>query len=191
MSEVRTDGEIDGLVEELQELATDASKVFGRLKPAQLNWKPSPEQWSVGQCFDHLIRANLCFFPDFTRVAAGKYKGSLWARVSPFSGFVARFLLGALDPVKGRKIRAPRVFRPAESDVEADVINRFTRNLSEAAGLMRATEGVDLRRTMLTSPASALATYSLLDAYRIVVAHGRRHFEQARKVTEAEGFPEG
>ena len=54
---------------------------------------------------------------------------------------------------------------------------------------MRATEGTDLRRTVITSPAMALVTYSLLDVYRIFVAHGRKHFEQARHVKEAEGFP--
>ncbi len=189
MSGVRTNGEIDGFVAELEAVARDASEVFGGLSAAQLNWKPSAERWSVGQCFDHLIVTNQTFIPDIERVAAGTYKSSLWARVSPLSGFVAGFILGALDPAKGRKIKAPRVFRPAESDVEPDVINRFTRNLSEAAALMRATAGADLRRTMLTSPASALATYRLLDAYRIVAAHGRRHFEQARRVTEAAGFP--
>ena len=54
---------------------------------------------------------------------------------------------------------------------------------------MRATDGADLRGTIVTSPVSPLVTYSLLDAYRIMVAHGRRHFEQAQRVTEAAGFP--
>ncbi len=189
MSGKQTNVEIDGFVRELQRLGEDSLKVFGGLKPAQLNWKPSAEQWSVGQCFDHLITTNACFFPSFTRVAAGKHKNSLWQRVSPLSGFFARFILGALDPEKGRKIKAPRVFRPAVSDVEPGVIVKFTQNLSEAAGLMRATDAADLRGTIVTSPVSPLVTYSLLDAYRIVVAHGRKHFEQARRVTQAEGFP--
>jgi hypothetical protein len=191
MSAVQTDSEIERLVRELEAVGREAREVFGGLSAAQLNWKPSAGQWSVGQCFDHLITTNLCFFPDFGKVAAGEYRSGLWARVSPFSGFVARFILGALDPEKGRKIKAPRVFRPASSDVGADVIPRFVKNLSEAAALMRATEGADLRRTMLTSPVSPVATYSLLDAYRIIVAHARKHFEQARRVTEAEGFPQG
>jgi hypothetical protein len=35
----------------------------------------------------------------------------------------------------------------------------------------------------------ALVTYSLFDTYRIFVAHARSHFEQARRVTKAAGFP--
>jgi hypothetical protein len=73
--------------------------------------------------------------------------------------------------------------------VDADVIGRFVGNLSEVAARMRATEGVDLRRAVVTSPAMGLVTYSLHDVYRIFVAHARKHFEQARRVTEAEGFP--
>jgi len=189
MSKTQTNGEIDGLVAELQAVGEDALKVFGNLSPAQLNWKPSAEQWSVGQCFDHLIKANRSFFPDMERVASGKHRSSTWARVSPLSGFFGRFILNAVDPVKGRKIKAPRAFLPASSDVEADVINRFVQNLSEVSARMRATEGVDLRRTIITSPAMALVTYSLFDAYRIFGAHARRHFEQARRVTGAAGFP--
>ena len=53
----------------------------------------------------------------------------------------------------------------------------------------RATAGANLRGLKVTSPVSGVATYSLLDAYRIVVAHERKHFEQARRVTQKEGFP--
>ena len=189
MSGVRTDSEIEGFVAELEQIGRDAGRVFGGLSPAQLNWKPSAEQWSVGQCFDHLIKTNTSFFPDMERVAAGGHRNTLWARVSPLSGFFGRFILNALDPLKGRKIKAPRAFLPASSDVDADVIVKFTQNLSEVSEHMRATEGVDLGRTIITSPAMGLVTYSLLDAYRIFPAHARRHFEQARRVTGAEGFP--
>jgi hypothetical protein len=185
----QTNGEIDGFVAELEAVARDASEVFGGLSPAQLNWKPSAEQWSVGQCFDHLIVTNSTFFPDMRRVAAGTFKSSLWQRVSPLSGFFGRYIIGALDPAEGRSIKAPRAFLPARSDVDADVMGRFVRNVSEVAALMRATEGADLRRTVITSPAMALVTYSLHDVYRIIVAHGRKHSAQARRVTEASGFP--
>ncbi|MET0622118.1 MAG: DinB family protein [Pyrinomonadaceae bacterium] len=187
----RTGGEIDGLVGELQAITEDAMKVFGNLKPAQLNWKPSAEQWSVGQCFDHLIVTNDCFIPVMVKIAAGKYRSSLWGRVSPLSGFFGRFILKALDPEKGRKTKAPRVFAPASSDVGADVIHKFVMRQWEVVTYMRATEsaGVDMGRTIVTSPVSPVATYSLLDAYRIVVAHERKHFEQARRVTRAAGFP--
>ena len=183
-------GELEGLVEELGAVGAEARKVFGCLTRAQLNWKPSAEQWSVGLCFDHLIKTNSTFFPEMERVAAGTFKSSAWARVSPLSGFFGRFVLKTLDPEKGRKTKAPRVFLPASSDVDADVMEKFAAHQAELAKLMRATSKADLRRTMVTSPVTSVATYSLLDAYRIVVAHERKHFEQARRVTNVPGFPE-
>ena len=185
----RANKEIDGLVAELERVGREAREVFGGLSAAQLNWKPSEQQWSVGQCFDHLIVTNSTFFPVMERVAAGTFESGLWARVSPLSGFFGRYILGALDPSKGKKIKAPRAFLPASSDVDAGVIGRFVENLAEVSARMRATEGADLGRTVVTSPAMALVTYSLRDVYRIFVAHARGHFEQARRVTEAEGFP--
>jgi hypothetical protein len=189
MSRSQNGDELGGMLDELRAVAGEAREVFGRLSEAQLNWKPSAEQCSVGQCFDHLIVTNRCFFRDMERVAAGEYRSSLWGRVSPLSGFFGRFILKALDPEKGRKTKAPRVFEPAASDVAADVIERFAAHQEELSGHMRATSGRDLRGLKVTSPVSPVATYSLLDAYRIVVAHERKHFEQARRVTRAEGFP--
>ena len=182
-------GELGALLEELGAVTEDARRVFGGLSAAQLNWKPSPERWSVGQCFDHLIKTNRTFFPDMERIAAGTHRASLWGRVSPLSGFFGRMILKSLDPEKGRKTKAPRVFRPASSDVSADVIEQFAAHQRELTALMRATAGRDLARTIVTSPVSPLATYSLLDAYRIVVAHERRHLRQARRVTKTPGFP--
>jgi hypothetical protein len=182
-------GELDGLVAELQAVASDASKVFGGLSAVQLNWKPSAERWSVGQCFDHLIVTNRTFFPAIEKVAAGTFQSSLWGRVSPLSGFFGRLILKALDPERGRKTKAPRVFEPSQSEVAADVIKQFEAHQGELSARIRATAGADLRGLKVTSPVSPVATYSLLDAYRIVVAHERKHFAQARRVTQSEGFP--
>jgi hypothetical protein len=182
-------GELGALLGELSAVTDEARRVFGRLSAAQLNWKPAPERWSVGQCFDHLIATNRTFFKDIEKVAAGTHQTSLWGRVSPLSGFFGRLVLKSLDPEKGRKTKAPRVFEPSSSDVAPDVIEQFTAHQAELAERMRATAHVNLARTIVTSPVAAVATYSLLDAYRIVVAHERKHFEQARRVTEAEGFP--
>jgi hypothetical protein len=190
VNQVRQPGaELGALLDELRAVTGDARKVFGGLSAAQLNWKPSPAGWSVGQCFDHLIATNRTFFADMERVAAGQHKTSLWGRVSPLSGLFARMILKSLDPEKGRKTKAPRVFAPAASDIAPDVVEQFEKHQGELAARMRATAGVDLARTIVTSPVAAVATYSLLDAYRIVVAHERKHFEQARRVTETEGFP--
>ena len=46
----------------------------------------------------------------------------------------------------------------------------------------------DLRTVVVTSPVAPIAFYSALDAFRILVAHERRHMAQAERVITADGF---
>jgi hypothetical protein len=189
MSKNASDGELAGLLEELGAVTDEARKVFGGLSVEQVNWKPAPEEWSVGQCFEHLIKTNGGFFHTLEQIARGERKSRAWERWSPFSGFFGRVVRRALEPGAKRKFKAPPGIRPSSSGVGADIVERFVEQQGRLKELMRATEGVNLKKTFITSPISGFVTYSLLDGYRIVVAHERRHFEQARRVTQAPGFP--
>ncbi|HZI17531.1 MAG TPA: DinB family protein [Pyrinomonadaceae bacterium] len=183
-------GEVAALLEEMRAVAEEARAAFGGLNARQLNWKPSPERWGVGQCFDHVIRANRAFVPVLERVARGEHRMSAWERRSPLSGLFGRLILKSLAPDSGRKFKAPQGVRPASSDVDARVISTFAAQQAELVGLVaRAAAAADPRKTIVTSPIARLVTYSLGDALRILVTHERRHSEQARRVTEAEGFP--
>jgi hypothetical protein len=187
MSEHPPNGELGGVLEELRAVTDDTRRVFGGLSAAQLNWKPSPEQWSVGQCFEHLIKTNRSFYPALEEVARGGRRENLWERISPLSGLFGWIVMRSLG--SARKFPAPRALQPSASDVDAAVIGRFVEQQGELSGRMRAAEGSDLKRTVVTSPIAGFVTYSMFDACRIVVAHNRRHFAQARRVTEAVGFP--
>jgi hypothetical protein len=53
-------------------------------------------------------------------------------------------------------------------------------------------QGLDERhaaRAIMPSPFISVVTYSVLDGCRLMLAHDRRHFEQARRVTLSLGFP--
>jgi hypothetical protein len=189
MKKDSTNGGLDGQLEELKAIADDARKTFGGLSAAQINWKPGAEQWSVGQCFEHLIKTNRSFFPTLEQIARGERKSRAWERLSPLSGFFGRVVLKSVGPESARKFKAPRGFLPSASDVDAAVVEQFAAHQGELAELMEATANLDLKKTIVTSPISGFVTYSLLDAFRIVVMHERRHFAQARRVTESEAFP--
>lgn len=182
-------GELGRVVAELGEIAEEARREFGRLSAAQVNWKPSAGEWSVGQCFEHLIKTNAGFAPVLARIARGERRSTAWERWSPLTGFFGRLMARTLGQEGGRKFKAPAKLLPESSEVAADVIERFAAHQRELAGQMGAVAHVDLKRTVVTSPVSAFVTYNLLDAFRIVVAHERRHFRQAQRVTKTPGFP--
>ena len=180
---------IDEVVRAASAVADDAARTFGVLKHEQLNWKPAPERWSVAQCFDHLITSNKGFLPIIDTVLKGEKKSSVWQKLPFLPGIWGKLLIKSLDPSQARKMKAPKRFEPAQSDISQSIINDFVEQQNRIIEKMKATANLDLERIVITSPAASLITYSLMDAYRIIVVHERRHFQQAQRVTEASGFP--
>lgn len=181
--------ELNSLISQAAAIADDAQKVFGGLSARQLNWKPAPERWSVGLCFDHLITTNSGYLPIIDDVLQGRKKSSVWQKLPLMPRFFGKLLIKSLDPSQARKIKAPKKFEPTQSDVGSGIINDFVAQQAVVMEKMRATANLDLERIVITSPAAAVVTYSLMDAYRIIVVHERRHFQQAQRVTEASAFP--
>lgn len=182
------DDRIKHITEELQKVSDDALEAFGGLSPEQLNWKPSADGWSVGQCFEHIIKTNLEFYPEFEKLAAGTRKNSFWENWSPFTGWAGRFLINAVS-VDSKKAKAPSKRIVPGSNVEPNIIERFANHVEEVNKKVEACANADAKKTVVTSPFLAVFTYSLDDAYTVLIEHTKRHFRQAKRVTEAEGFP--
>lgn len=179
---------LPALITAANDIAAETKSTFGGLTPTQLNWKPSPERWSVAQCFEHLLTTNKGYFPPIEGVLAG-IKPTFWQRMPVVPGLAGRLLIKSLDPKSTRKIKAPAKFQPAQSDISASVLDDFVDQQARVVEKMKATEHLDLEKIIITSPVAAAITYSLMDAYRIIVVHERRHFEQAKRVTEEASFP--
>jgi hypothetical protein len=185
-------GELDSLVSLVSQanaIADDARSVFGSLTEEQLNWKPGAERWSVAQCFAHLITSNSGYLPIIESVVKGRKQSSIWQKLPVLPGVWGKLLIKSLDPSTTRKMKAPKKFEPAQSDISATIIEDFVAQQTKVIEGMKATANLDPERTIITSPALSIVTYSLMDAYRIIVVHERRHFQQARRVTEESGFP--
>ena len=179
---------LPALITATNDIAVETKSTFGWLTPTQLNWKPSAERWSVAQCFEHLLTSNKGYFPIIERVLAG-HNPTLWQRMPVLPGLAGRLLIKSLDPKSTRKIRAPQKFQPAQSDISASVIDDFVDQQARIVEKMNATEHLDLENIVISSPVASVITYSLMNAYRIIVVHERRHFEQARRVTAEAAFP--
>ena len=170
-------------------LAQEAERAFGRLSAEQLNYKPSETEWSVGQCFDHLIIANRPYVPIFEQALAGQRRARLWERVPLLPRLFGTLLINTLRPDSGRKARAPRALQPSRSHIATSIIATFLGEHDRLRGLMEAGGRIDLARITITSPVLPLVTYSLLDACRIIVVHEQNHFVQATRVMASPRFP--
>jgi len=173
---------------ELRAIAEDARNSFGSLSVEQLNWKPGADSWSVAQCLDHLIKTNEQFYPEFEKLASGNRKNTFWQNFSPFTGMGGRFLVNAVMN-DSKKAKAPSKSIVPPSDLQEDIVERFAANLEDVSGKVGACASADLKKTVVSSPFLAVMTYTLDDAYTVLVEHSKRHIRQAKRVMEAEGFP--
>jgi hypothetical protein len=180
--------ELENLTSELEKISADARATFGRLSGEQINWKPSADGWSVGQCFEHLVKTNRLFFPELEKIASGTRKNSFLENYSPLSGLFGNLLINSLKKDE-RKFKAPSQAIVPPSDIAADVIEQFSAHQTEIVEKIKATHNVDWKKTVVTSPFMKLATYSLAKGYVVIVEHEKRHFRQAERVVNTPGFP--
>ena len=179
--------DVSGIIGELQAIGADVRDSFGSLSAGQVNWRPSPAAWSVGQCLDHLIKSNEGFYGEFDKLAAGTRKNSFWETFSPLSNFAGNYLVKSLK-ADDKKIKTILEMTPP-SEVDADIVKRFVRHQTELAAKIAAVADADWQKTVVTSPFFFLMTYKLDDGLRSIVEHEKRHVRQAKRVSETDGFP--
>jgi len=173
----------------LRDIARETDATFGRFDGRQLNWRPDPQQWSVAQCFDHLLAANRLMFTAAEHALTGAAPPTIWQRLPVWPGVLGRVLIRSQAPGSTRKYTAPSKAQPAASDVPVDVVGRFVDQQRTAARKALDVDEARASRIVMTSPFVRVITYSVLDGWRLVVAHNHRHIQQAKRVTQAQGFP--
>lgn len=181
--------EVEKLEQDVRAIGENAKREFGMLSKDQLNWKPAPDRWSVAQCFDHLITTNVAYFPVLESIAKGEKRTTLVERLPILPKLWAKLFIKSLDPNATRKLKAPASFQPSASDLSESIINDFVDHQRIVAESMDKTKQLNLERVVITSPAAPVVTYSLMDAFRILVIHEQRHFQQAKRVAEDLKFP--
>jgi hypothetical protein len=182
------DTEISNLLSELQAVSEDTQKTFGNLSAEQINWKPGADGWSVGQCFEHLIKTNESFYGELEKIAGGSRKNSFLEKYSPLSSFFGNLLVNSLKK-DTRKFKAPSQKIVPPSEIDRNIIEIFASHQAELIGKIKSTENSDWQKIKITSPFMKLMTYKLADGFRVVVEHEKRHLRQATRVTKTAGFP--
>lgn len=168
-----------------------ARHICTNLRAEVFDWRPADRRWSVAECLTHLnIAATL--FSDATR-----HDGSSTrlgppdaSRLSPFATVSCR---GSCLVTRSRQPttiqRPPKFVLPDTTyDVEP-VLEAFVALQQTWEEYLRATNGLDLERIRVPSPAIGLLRFPLGATFAIQVSHERRHLHQARGGTALTDFP--
>jgi non-ribosomal peptide synthetase component F len=174
---------------ELEAIGAEADTVFGRLDARQLNWKPEASRWSVAQCLEHLVTANRQMADMADQALDPARRRTIWQRLPIWPGLLGRMLVRSQSPDTTRRFKAPGKAQPAASAIDAGIVGRFVDQQRTLIARLDAVATRDLASAVMASPFVGLVTYTVLDGWRLMVAHERRHVQQARRVMAAPGFP--
>ena len=174
---------------ELEDIARDAQATFGGLDALQLNWRPEPAKWSVAQCLEHLVISNQWMFRAAGDALGDARPRTVWQRLPVLPGVVGRMLIRSQSPAATRQFTTSSKAAPATSDIGADIVRRFVEQHRDALTRVRALDERAAAGAIMTSPFLRVIAYSVLDGWRLLVAHDRRHLAQARRVMLLPEFP--
>ena len=165
----------------IDEITNAFTQSFGTLTIEQLNWKPNPNVWSIGQNLDHLIIINGTYFPVIDAVRAGNYKLPFIAKLGFMVTFLGRTILQSVQPDRRRRMKTFPIWEPTKSDVGPDIWDRFENQQEKLKTLIRSSSDLLDNGIVISSPANKNIVYKLETAFDIIVAHERRHFEQSKE----------
>ncbi len=167
---------------ELDALTDQFESEFGQLSFEQLNWKPNPEVWSIGQNIDHLITINSSYFPLLEAARAGSLSLPWTSRIGFLVSFFGKTILNASSPDRRKKIKTFPIWEATTSEVPADILDQFREHQEKLKKEIIASEGLIGKQAILFSPANRNIVYRLETAFDIIVAHEERHLEQAKEI---------
>jgi hypothetical protein len=167
---------------QLTVLTSDFTDGFANLTIEQLNWKPNPSAWSIGQIIDHIITVNETYFPVVEQLKQGTYRTPWTGRLPFLVQWFGEFILKGVEPQRKRKVKTFQIWEPAQSDIPGGILQRFAEHQKKLGEMMASCENFIQAGAVISSPANRFIVYKLETAFDIIVAHERRHLNQALEV---------
>lgn len=166
-----------------------AVQLFAGLSPAQAQWQPAPESWSMADCLQHLNITAEQYYPAMDgAIKGGRERGV--KGTPPFRhGFFVNWFVRMLEPPPRRRLKAPTKFRVGLGSADETEFPKFMAHQDALARRVQQSGGLHLARVKLVSPVSPLLRMSLGQCFALLAAHERRHLWQAAAVRRNPRFP--
>ncbi|MGB3007977.1 MAG: DinB family protein [Chitinophagaceae bacterium] len=168
-----------GLMKESKEAVIKSTQ---GLSKAQLNFKASPEKWSISECIYHIAGAE--------KLLWNMFEGSLKVAANPDKRTEIKvtdeeFVKMVQD--RSMKAQAPETLQPKNTGYTslANSISNFKKTRMEHIKYMK-TSTEDLRNHIVQMPNGWIDCYQL---YLMIAAHSNRHLQQIEEIKASPGFP--
>jgi hypothetical protein len=156
----------------------------------QLNWKPRPGTWSIGQCLEHLCISNEVYVGPLVESLGGTATGPV-DEITP--GWFGRwFIRTYIEPTTQQKrARAPRKTVPAAPSVDPSILDRVLASNARVRDVIARARGHDVNRVRFRNPFVPVIRFTVGTGLQIVARHNHRHLLQAERVRQLPDFPRG
>ncbi|AEI45815.1 DinB family protein [Paenibacillus mucilaginosus] len=167
--------ETNRILKDLELLIGQYEEALGRYTPEQLHRQPSPEAWSVGQVYTHLL--NTAFHMQMRAIAACR-NGEGQPEGSKSEAGEAVFRLGAFPPIK---IAVPPTdaYTPPNTE-EADSLRaRLEKLRGECREVEAQLAAIPADRRV---PHPRLGAMNAVEWFALIEMHFRHHLRQQREL---------
>ena len=174
---------LDQLKADLQHAQHRVTQRFQPLTDQQLNRRPAPGKWSVGQCLEHLNIMGGYYLPLLTaKIQQARQRNSAPAATVK-RGLVGRRLTDAMRGSAGEKTyKSPQKYAPSGSRLSRTVVELCRRQLDDLLLLLEEARHVNLNAVRVANPVVPLLRLRATDALELLVVHVQRHVAQAEQV---------
>jgi DinB superfamily len=184
------EGEIvwaERVLAELDEADHRARALTSNLSEQQLNWRPSPDEWSIGQCLHHLLVFNRLYVPAISRALDDQTPHPV-SEVTP--GWVGGwFMRTYVEPGPNtRRLGSPQKINP-EDRINPCVVDDFLRCNQHMKDTVRRAAEYDVNRIRYKNPLVPLVRFTVGVGLELTWKHQFRHLLQAERVKQSRGFP--
>ncbi len=172
------------LLNELENAVKDIIHIvqtdFATYSPRELNWKPTPEKWSVSECLEHLNMYSRYYNPAIEKAIQEK---SHFVSVKDFkSAWIGNFAVKSVHPGHTKKQKTLKRLNPIHSELPPTVLEDFLTHQQKLQDIISKSRSVNLNKIKIPAEVAKLLKLRLGDCLRFVVVHEQRHIQQAKAV---------
>jgi len=180
---------VSQLLEENSANLRKAESLAAGLSTAQMNWRPQPGKWSIGQNLDHLnVIYRQQLDPIANSISAARAKGI--TGTGPFRyGWLSTWFVKSMEPPPKRKFKAPKFYAPTPGVDPSKVLDDYRSNTARLSELMKKAEGLDLSRAKTPLVMPKWAKMPLGAMLWLTTTHDRRHLWQIEQIRNDPNFP--
>jgi hypothetical protein len=166
------------------------AEVLRRLTDGQLLWAPSRDRWPIAMILDHLNKVHELILPKFEDALRNAPPAGADRNKPVRYRFSDRILLRMMGPNSPVKVPVPQIFEPElKANPARTVVSAFFANHDSLASLIDKSDGRDVAKIRVSSPAMDRLKAGYLAYLDGTIAHETYHWGQIEALLKDPNFP--